>query len=197
MLRAGARGITALETLIWISITVVVMTGISEALITFYRTSNFTIQEATAVTSVQRGLESMAKTIRVAAYSNVGAYPIVSLGTDDFVFYADVDGDSGVERVRYYLSGTTLYRGVIEPAGDPATYMGSEAVSTVTDNIKNASQSVNLFTYYDAAGAQITDYTRVADVRFVTINLVADIDPNRAPSLTSMRTSTALRNLIY
>lgn len=193
----STRGITALETIIWIGVTVVVVTGISEALITFYRTSNFAIQEATAVTSVQRGLDTMAKKIRVASYSNVGAYPVVSLAANDFVFYANIDSDSAIERVHFYLSGTTLYQGIVEPSGDPASYTGSETITQISDNIKNASQSVNLFTYYDASGAQITDYTKIGDVRFVTINLVADIDPNRAPTLTSLRTSAAMRNLIY
>lgn len=191
------RGLTLLETIVWIGITAIVIAGISEALITFYRASNFAIQEATAVTSVQHGLDTMAKTIRTAAYSNVGAYPIVSLAADDFVFYANVDGDSNVERVHYYLSGTTLYQGTIEPAGDPATYAGSEVVTQISDNIKNTAQNLALFTYYDASGNQITDYAKIADVRFVTINLVADIDPNRAPTLTTLRTSAALRNLIY
>ncbi len=191
-----SRGITLLETVVWIGIFTFAMTAVSQSVLYFFRTSTYSIQESTAVTSTQRGIDSMVRSIREAAYSNVGAFPIVTISTSSFTYYANTDTDSLVEQVRYYVSGTTLYLGIIKPTGDPAVYTGAEATSTVSEYIKNISQGVNLFTYYDAAGAQISDFTKIGNVRFVTVNLVADIDPNRAPTLITLRSSAALRNLV-
>ena len=191
------RGVTFIETLVWIVLFTLVMLAITQSVLYFYRTSNYVIQESTAISSAQRGIYSMVRVIREAAYSDTGAYPIVSMATSSFTFYANTDTHTPVEKVRYYISGTTLYLGVVNPSGDPAVYTGAEATTTLSDNIKNISQSVNLFTYYDQNGAQISDFTQIANVRFVTLNLVADIDPNRAPTLLTLRSSAALRNLIY
>lgn len=189
------RGITLIETIVWIAIFTASMVAITTSVIVFYRTSSFAIQEATALSSAQHGMDSMVRTIREAAYSSVGAYPVVSLATSSFTFYANTDSDSLIERVRYYLSGTNVYMGTLKPTGDPAAYTGSETITTVTDNIKNASSSVDLFAYYDKNGTKMTDLSQIAQVRFVSINLVADIDPNRAPVNTQLRSSATLRNL--
>jgi Tfp pilus assembly protein PilV len=188
-------GVTFIETLVWIVLFTLIMLAITQSVLYFYRTSNYAIQEAGAVSSAQRGIDSMVRIIREAAYSNTGAYPIISMATSSFIFYANTDADSAIEKVHYYISGTNLYIGTIQPTGDPAVYTGAEAAILLSDNVKNISQNINLFTYYDQNGAQISDYTQIAGVRFVTLNLVADIDPNRAPTLITLRSSAAMRNL--
>lgn len=189
------RGMTLIETMVWIAIFVATMLALSSSVLYFYRTSSYAIQEATAVTSAQRGVDSMVRTVRETAYSSIGAYPIIAMATSSFTFYANVDTDAGVEQVRYFISGTNLMRGVVEPSGDPAVYTGGETTNVVTDNVKNSEQGTNIFDYYDQNGAQITDFTQIASVRFVTVSIVTDIDPNRTPTLTTLRSSTALRNL--
>jgi type II secretory pathway pseudopilin PulG len=190
-----SRGFTLIETLVWIAIFTASMVAITTSVIYFYRTSNYAIEEATALTSVQHGMDAMVRVIREAAYSSVGAYPVIAMASSSLTFYANTDSDALVERVHYYLSGTNIYMGTLKPTGDPASYTGTETVSTVASNIKNASSSTDLFTYYDLNGAQMSDLTKIADLRFVTINIVADIDPNRAPTNTQLRSSATLRNL--
>ena len=188
---------TLIEAIVWVSIFTMMMVSIATSITYFYRTSTYAIQESGAITSAQHGMDSMVRTIREAAYSSVGAYPIVAIATSSFTFYANVDTDTQAEQVQYYISGTNLYYAVVQPSGDPAVYTATPTVSLLSDNVRNASQSVNLFTYYDQNGAQISDYTKVGSVRYVTANLVIDVDPNRAPALTTLRSSAALRNLIY
>lgn len=187
---------TLIEAVVWIAMFTATMLAIVSSVLYFYRTSNFAIQEASAITSAQRGLDLMVRQIREASYASNGAYPIVALGTSTMSFYAEVDGDAAVERVRYYLSGLDLVRGVIDPTGDPAVYSSTEATSSLSEGVRNNDENISLFTYYDKNGAQISDLTRIADLRFVTINLSVDIDPNRTPTTTKMRSSAALRNLI-
>ena len=193
---AHTRGMTMIEATVWIGVFTSAMLALTTSVLYFYRTSNYTIQQSTATASAQRGIDSMVRTIREASYASNGAYPVVSLAENDFRFYADVDSDLGIERVRYYLSGEQLFKGIIEPTGDPAIYSGAEATSTISDYVENLNKSTALFTYYDKNGAPITNYTKIADVRFVAANLLIDVDTQKTPIPLSLRSTAAMRNLI-
>ncbi|OGG53361.1 hypothetical protein A3H16_03965 [Candidatus Kaiserbacteria bacterium RIFCSPLOWO2_12_FULL_53_8] len=187
---------TIIETVVWIAIFLSVMLALTSSVLYFYRTSNYAIQQASATASAQHGLDLMIRTIREASYASNGAYPVVSLAANDLKFYADVDNDVGVELVHYYLSGNWLVKGTIEPTGDPAVYSGAEATSSVSQYVQNIPQSSALFTYFDKNGTQINNYTKIGDVRFITANLLIDVDTNKTPTPLNLRTSAAMRNLI-
>lgn len=188
---------TLLETIIWVALFVSAMFAIMSSVLYFYRTNNYALQQATAVASAQHGMDTVVKTLRETAYSSVGAYPIVSMSANDLVFYSNIDSDPYIEKVHFYVSSTTLYEGIVDPSGDPPSYAGAETVYDISDYIHNLDQAVTTFTYYDANGAKITDMTKVANVRFVTIDLVVNVDPNKLPNQLTLQSSTALRNLIY
>ncbi len=190
------RGLSLIETVVWISVFTSAMLALTTSVIYFYRTSNYTIQQAGATASAQRGMDLMIRTAREASYASNGAYPVVSLTGNDFRFYADIDDDVGIEQLHYYLSGTSLMRGVIEPSGDPAVYTGTETVSIVSQDVRNIAQSTLLFRYYDKNGTLMTDYARIGDVRYVSATLLVDVDPNKTPTPLSLSSSAALRNLI-
>ncbi len=191
---------TLLEVGVWIAIFSIVMVAVMNSILYFYRTNNYTIEQASAVTSAQRGIDRAVREIREAAYAANGAYPVVSFGANDFVFYSDIDSDSAAERVHFFLSTSggleSFTRGILNPSGDPPVYTGQEATSSISEYVRNTANSITTFIYYDKNGAQITDYTKIADVRFVSVNLGIDVDPNRSPTPLSLRSSAALRNLI-
>lgn len=187
---------TIIEAVVWIAVFLSAMLALMTSVLYFYRTSNYTIQHAAATASAQHGIDLMVRTIREASYASNGAYPVISLAANDLKFYADVDGDLGVEKVHYYLSGTLLIKGLVDPTGDPPVYAGIEATSTVSDYVRNIAQNTALFTYFDKNGNQVNDYTKIGNVRFVTANLLIDVDPNRTPVPVNLRSSAAMRNLI-
>ena len=186
---------TLIEAMIWISMFTVAMSAIVTSVIYFYRSSNFAIQEASAISSAQHGVDLMVRTIREVSYASDGAYPVSAIATSSFTFYADVDSDSAIERVHYYLNNKSLIKGVADPTGDPPAYPVTEATTSISESMRNFDENLALFTYYDKNGSLITDYTKRGDVRFVTINVIVDIDPNRTPTTTALRSSAALRNL--
>lgn len=190
-----SRGITLLETIVWVSITAMIMLAIVQSVQYFYRTNSYTIEQAAAITSAQRGIESMIKVMREAAYSSNGAWPIVALATSSMTFYADVDQDPFIERVRFFLDGNSLKRGIIDPSGDPPVYTNPETISVISDNIRNNEQSVLMFQYYDVNGALMTNLSRIAEVRFVQSTVVVNINPFRLPNQFTLRSTAALRNL--
>src|SRR3989344_1123223 len=106
------RGMNLVETVVWGAITSMIMLAIVQSVQAFYRTNTYTIEQAAAITSAQRGIESMVKTMREAAYSSNGAWPVISMATSSVSFYADIDEDPFIERIRYFIQGHSLMRGV-------------------------------------------------------------------------------------
>lgn len=189
------RGMTLLEALVWVSITSMIMLTIVTSVQYFYRANTYTVEQAAAITSAQRGIENMVKTMREAAYSSNGAYPIISLATSSVSFYADVDSDPFVERLRYFVEGGSLKRGIIDPSGDPPVYTNPETISSVSDFVRNVDQNVATFTYYDINGARMTDLSDISEVRFIEVTVVVNINPNRLPNQFTLRSTAAMRNL--
>ncbi|MFZ2886439.1 MAG: hypothetical protein WA021_01320 [Minisyncoccia bacterium] len=188
-------GITLIETVVWVAITSMTLLAITNSILYFYRTNTYAVEQSAAITSAQRGIEAMIKEVREGAYSSTGAWPVISMATSSFSFYADVDTDPFIEQIRYTLVGHTLVRGVIDPSGDPPVYTNPETTSVVSDNVRNTEQSVALFQYYDRNGALINDLTRIAEVRFVQTTVVVNINPYRLPNQFTLRSTAALRNL--
>lgn len=190
------RGLTLLETLMWVGIFTIVFGAVTSATLSFYRANRYTLGQAFAVSSGQRGLNDMMRVIREAAYASDGAYPIISMAADQFSFYADVDADASIEKIRYFLQGTTLVEGIVDASGDPPAYTGAEATSTIAEYIRNIEQATSTFRYYDQNGALMTDFSKVADVRFVTVNLIVDTDTTQLPPNMTLRSSAGIRNLV-
>ena len=190
-----SHGFSTLETLMWIGMFVLTMGAIMSSILYFYRVNTVTINQASSVASAQRGVDTMVRTIREAAFASDGAYPVISLADNQFAFYADVDADAFIEKVRYYLSGTTIVEGIVNPSGDPPVYTGTEATSVISDYVRNTAENLVMFTYFDEDGAPISNYANIADVRFVTVNIVVDVDTNKLPNPFFLRSSAAMRNL--
>jgi len=187
-------GMTFIEALIWVALFTLVILALVASILYFYRTNRYAIEQSNAVTFSQKGIGKMVRVIREAAYSSEGAYPIVSIAANDFIFYADIDNDPLIEKIHYYLSGTDLIEGIVDAAGDPPSYAGAETLSTLSEQVRNIGQ-VSTFNYYDKDGAEITNYSNKAAVRFVKVNLIVNVDPNRLPNQITLSSSAAMRNL--
>ncbi len=189
------RGLTLIETIIWVAVFTMAMAAMVQSLLSFYRANTYTLEQAQAVSDARRAIERVVQVMREADYGSDGAYPIVSMSTTSITFYADIDQDPQVERVRYFIASTTLSRGVVEPTGDPVAYTAGETISPVASFIRNIEQGIVAFTYYDAAGAVVNDLARVRDVRFIRMNAVVNVSPARLPNELTLRSSATLRNL--
>ena len=190
------RGFTFIETLVIIAIVTLISVAIVNSILLFYRANTSALEQAQAVNEARRGIELLVRDIREASYSDEGAFPIVSMETNQFYFYSDVDRDDKIERTRYFLDGSILRKGVTETAGDPPVYNDvDEVVTIVSTDVRNAEQSTPIFTYYDTTGTEITDLNDVTALRFVTVNLIVNINPERLPNEFTLRSSAAIRNL--
>lgn len=196
-MRTPERGMTFIETIVWVAVFTSAIIALGTSLVYFYRTSRYAIEQSSAVASVQHGMDTMVRTIREASYASDGAYPIVSLSTSSISFYAHINEQSPyAQKIRFFVSGETLMQGVIEPSGDPPAYGGAEVLTKLADYVQNDTLATTTFTYYDAAGDQMTDLSKIGSVRFVRASVIVDVNPNDQPVQLTLRSSTALRNLI-
>jgi prepilin-type N-terminal cleavage/methylation domain-containing protein len=189
------RGFTLTEVVVVVAITGLMMATIGQMLAFFYKSNGYALQEAQAVQSARKSVQDATADLRGATYGADGSYPVAGAATSTVTFYTNLNGDANVEKVRYYLSGTTLYRGVTEPAGSPQSYAGqTESVNLVIPNVRNTA-ATPIFAYYDATGAALSSTPTTSDIKSVGITVLTDVNPQRAPAIYTLTGQATLRNL--
>lgn len=186
---------TLIETVVWVAVTLSAMLAIITSVQYFYRTNNYAVEQAAAVSSAQRGIENMVKMMREASYSSNGAYPVIAISTSSVAFYADIDTDPFIEKLRFFVEGNSLKRGVVDPSGDPPVYTNPETIVSVSDYVRNIDQGAITFRYYDVNGALMTNLADISALRFIEVTIIVNINPFRLPNQFTLRSTAALRNL--
>lgn len=152
----------------------------------------------TAQQEVQEVFRAMITELRSMAPSNTGSYPIAEAATSSLLFYGDIDKDNLFERIRYFLDGTILKKGVIKPSGNPFTYNpANEEISFSVRNIIATSSAI--FSYYDKnySGSEpaMTPPVNISDIRLIKVDIAINqgAQPRQIPMTFSIQ--VAPRNL--
>lgn len=189
-------GFTLLEIIFGISIFVIIMGAITLFSRNVWIYNSFISAGLGDADNARRALKTMTAEIRTASAADTGSYAISLATTTAFTFYADIDSDGLKERVRYFLSGSLLQKGITKPTGSPLSYNPiNEKISTVVTNITSNS----VFNYYDknfdGTTPPLGTPVNIASIRLVKITITIDRDPNRAPVPTTFSTQISIRNL--
>lgn len=166
----------------------------------YFQAYSFSFEQNQAVGSAQGNLTNMIREIREARSAESGAYPIVEAADNSFIFYSDVTNDGKTDRVRYFLNGTNLQRGIIEPTAPPVTYpLTDEKIKTVVEFLDNVGQPV--FTYYngewplDPINNPIPLVSRLLNTRFISIYLRINITPDSGAQPFELTSGVQIRSL--
>jgi len=187
------KGFTLIEIMVAIFIFVLGMGAVFSVALHLYNTNSFLFQQSVAIGEARRGIETMLKEIREARGGQDGAYIIEIANDYEFVFYSDIDTDTAVERVRYFIDGTNLKKGVIEPTGHPIQYLAAnEKISILTLYVRNQPP---IFHYYDGQGAELPAPARLKDTKMMMVYIVVNVDPLRPPQDFVLESYVQLRNL--
>ncbi len=198
------RGFTLIEVMTTIAILVVIMMAVG---LFQYDVINYNRSGGVALTNtqeVQAMLKTMTRELRSMESGADGAYPISAAATSTVTFYADVNHDNLKEKIRYYLGTTTstlntVYRGVINPSGSPATYNSSTETRKILVTGVRVSSTTPLFQYFDGmysgTTTPMTYPLNLTSIRLVKITMPIDTDPNRSPIIRTYTTQAELRNL--
>jgi hypothetical protein len=179
-----------------VTITTVVGIGLTTLIISFYRNNAYLLEENQALNSSRQGLGDMVSVIREVSYGEDGSYPVSTTSTSTLTVYGNIDRDNVIEKIKYTLLGTTLYRLTFNPSGNPPIYATtSVATTTIATDVRNSS-STPLFTYFDASGVQLSttspDLSKLVSVK---IQLLVDLNPLRAPNVFTLTQVATPRNL--
>lgn len=194
------RGFSLVEILIVVAIAgsfVLVVSNLSGSVNLL---NNLVGQQLQSKSDVTQTLQIINSEIRSAGPSQNGAYPIDTAASTSFAFYSDINKDGMTEHVRYFLSSSSIERGVIAPTGTPATYpTSSEVITDIIDNVITPGTSTPLFQYYDASytGTQsaLAAPINIASIRLVAISFGADIQVNQSPGPEYFSSLVNIRNL--
>lgn len=151
-----------------------------------------------AQNSARRVLKVMVRELRSASPSSVGGYPLATVGTSTLVFYSNIDSDQYKERIRYFLDGNELKKGVLKPSGTPLSYNpANEQVYSLVKYINNGTDPI--FEYYDntytGTSTPLLQPVQATRVRLVKIMLKIEKDPNKSMGPLIVETQVFLRNL--
>ena len=169
-------GFTLVETIFTIFIFTLLMIGITLMMRDIFSVSHQEFGILTNVGQARSIADTFVNEIRNEAYGANGAYPINQATNNQIIFFSTAPKNNGtVSQIRYYISGNTLYKGVTNPAGSPATYNGQPETITALSTQMSMGASP-LFYYYDGnyngVGNSLAQPVNINAVRFVKINLI-------------------------
>jgi len=187
---------TFVELVVVIAIVGVVSGALGGLIQSFYRNNSYLLEETEALDNARRGIGDAVFELREASYGDDGSYPVATAATSSVTLYADTDGDRAVEKVSYFLKGTTFYKTVTNSTGSPPTYPSvPSATTTVATNVRNTA-TTSIFTYYDDSGVPLSSTsTDASKVSAVKVTLMIDLNPTRAPNVFTFTETATLRNL--
>ncbi|MBI5622031.1 prepilin-type N-terminal cleavage/methylation domain-containing protein [Candidatus Falkowbacteria bacterium] len=190
------HGFTLLETLMALAIFATVVILASTFVIKSYQASNFGQEQNEAIENARRGIETMIKEIRASGQSDEGGYIILTNEPQSLTFYSDIDKDTVLEQIHYWLDGTDFKKGVIEPNAENQYLAENATVTILSRYVRNADTPI--FTYYGGdypAVALPYEPVMIDNIRLINIYLEVNVDPSKAPRSYILESKANIRTL--
>lgn len=194
------EGFTLPELLLTGSIFALIVAGVAGFAVLYFGNYSFSFEENQAINVAQTAITNMSAELREARSSTEGAWPLVLTEDTALTFYSDITDDGLTDRVRYFMDGTDLRKGIIEPATAPPFYRPEdEYYRTVATNVDTSSGPI--FTYYnddwpsDVVNNPLQGTTRSAATRYISIKLRIDLSPGASAPPFELTGGVQLRGL--
>ncbi|TSC70145.1 MAG: Uncharacterized protein CEO12_541 [Parcubacteria group bacterium Gr01-1014_46] len=193
------KGVTLVELIVSVAILSAIMLVVS----TFQKdvfSLNTNLQSSlNAQLEARHLIKTIVSELRKTTQSAIGSYPIELASSTGITFYSDVGNNGSIDKVRYYLSGKTIKKGVITPTGNPPVYNAGSEVTTTLLNYVTASSTLPIFQYYLSSYAgtstPLSIPPNISTIRLIKITVIIDTDPNRSPTPIIATSQVSLRNL--
>lgn len=197
MLLKRSKGFTQLEIVVVVAITAVILLAAGRFLVEMFRGYRAINQTLTSNEQARRAVTNFVNELRTSSTSDTGTYAIATATPTAITFYSNIDKDSLKERLRYYVSGNSLIRGVTKPSGSPLSYNDiNESSLAIVQNLTNTSL---VFSYYDTnyngTTSALSSPVNVMSIRTVKINLNIDQTAADAPAAYQLSSQVNIRNL--
>lgn len=193
------KGMTVIEALMAIILFVVSSLMVASLVVYGYRSHLRISNEGLATDRINVSIQNLVEELRKVRNGDNGSYAIDSANRNQIVFYSDIDLDGEAEKIRYFLTGENLFRGITEGTGEPVQYPSEdEAVTKIGTGIVNDEEDP-LFSYWgiDEETSQDVELEYpidISEIRLVAVNpkTLAGGDPSKERRASS---KVFLRNL--
>lgn len=141
--------------------------------------------------------EKTAMAMRDFEKSTRGATEILDAEPAQLTFYTYLleDVQPAPSRVRYYIDGNKLMKGVVHPSGAGPIFDYIEADEFSKPIAENVTNTSLIFTYFNAASVQIANPVPSDAVRMIKFSVTVDKDTTQPPDAITTTTTVNLRNL--
>jgi prepilin-type N-terminal cleavage/methylation domain-containing protein len=194
------KGFSLIELLLAIFLFSVIISTILFFSLYFLKNYSFSFEETQSVGQTQTALTQMIREIREARTAEDGSWAIVNAQDYSFSFYSDVTNDLRADKVRYFLDGTSLMKGVIEPTAPPVSYPSqNEFFRVLATNIDATSAAI--FRYYngnwpdDIINNPLALEGRLLGAKYVEIYIRMNINANSGSQPYELQSGTNIRSL--
>lgn len=189
MMRTSHKGFTLPEVIVTIAIYGLIMVGVSTVLVTLLQQQDIRRVALDSVDQTRTTGKSFTNEIRNAQTGNDGSYTLAQASTTQIIFFTSYGSPSAntIDRVRYFVSSSTLYKGVIIPTGSPLAYNTvSETITPIVSNL--IATTTPVFAYYDSSYAgtssPLAQPVNLTKVRFVQMSVTV-LEQNTRTSTTT------------
>jgi len=193
------KGFSLIEIIVAISISALFITAAAGFLSYGFNLRDIFFEQLSTQNEGRKLTQNFINELRRAESSDIGGYALEKAGEQELIFYSNVDGGSDRERVRYFLSGNTLKKGINKSGGAPQSYISSTEI--IVDAVHDIhSPTATLFYYYDESYAGSDTAVPLAQpvdataVRVVEFRLTLEENPRLSPAPLSLSAKAMMRN---
>ncbi|MFC1647278.1 PilW family protein [Patescibacteria group bacterium] len=194
------NGFSLIELIMALVIFGAVSAGILSFSTYYFKNYSFSFEENQSIGTAQTSLTTLIREIREARMGEDGSWAISQTGDNTFEFYSDVTNDGRADKVRYFLDGNILKKGIIQPSQVPVSYPPENEVTyTLAENIYLSSGPI--FTYYngdwpsDQINNPLTPDNRLFATRLVKVYLRVNLNPDSGSEPFELTTAVSIRSL--
>ena len=145
--KSDSGGFTLIELIVSLALVSAVLLAIGKFQSDAFQFNQIFSRQVRLRTDARRVLSEMVDEIRMMTISEEGVYPLLLAQDTAVTFYADYDNDGIVERIRYFASDGKLWKGTLEPTGNPLTY--NDANEVVEEKLSFVQTTTPIFQFFD------------------------------------------------
>ena len=186
----SSAGFTLLELVLSAALFGIVVLGVGNLSVNALNTYAYLQAQSNSAADLTNVIGRVSKVVR-------GTTGIIDAQTNTLTIYAYFSpNDAVVDKVRYFVSGTTLQVGVTPPSGSGPVYTylaANEKLTTLAQNL--AMGSTPVFSYYDDAGTTLPVGFTLSQIRQIGVAIAINPNTKRLPVPISNQTIVTLRNM--
>lgn len=200
------KAFTLIELLVVIFIMLVLIVGSVQIFIVGNRNINIMWEQLATQNQANFAVNRFIDYTRTAEVSSIGAYPLEVTNPYELTFYTNVDSDSLIEKIKFWLdnSDNNFKQSIVKPSMSSGqlsydtTDGATETVLQLAHSISNFAISKPIFLYYDkyynGSGDALVNFN-TTDVRMIKLQLQLERDVTKSPVPLNVESTVLVRSL--